>query len=90
MNITNLRPHGEHANHWEAEVDGTPTIIVTSEDQDPMDVIREVMSEPKQTYSDKRVQEYPSIQEQLDMIYHDIEGWRAVISAIKEKHPKVE
>ena len=33
--------------------------------------------------------EYPPIQEQLDDIYHNgIDGWKATIKAIKDKHPK--
>ena len=39
-----------------------------------------------------RVQEYPSIQDQLDMIYHDLEdgtnNWQTLIKSIKEKYPK--
>lgn len=41
-------------------------------------------------YKDMRRSEYPSIQEQLDMIYHDIDAWRAAINNIKEKYPKPE
>lgn len=43
---------------------------------------------PPKSYSEKRVEEYPSIAEQLDMIYHDINNWRAKIKEIKDKYPK--
>lgn len=33
---------------------------------------------------------YPSIVDQLDMIYHDIDGWKSTIKAIKEQFPKPE
>ena len=28
-------------------------------------------------------------QDQLDMIYHDFDGWKAAVKAIKDKYPKV-
>jgi len=33
---------------------------------------------------------YPPIEHQLDMIYHDFDGWKNVITAIKEKYPKID
>ncbi len=43
-------------------------------------------------YAAFREHYYPTIQEQLDMIYHDLENgtklWRASITAIKEQYPK--
>lgn len=40
----------------------------------------------------KRKEEYPSIEEQLDMIYHDLQdgtdNWKTLIQSIKEKYPK--
>ena len=40
-----------------------------------------------------RIAEYPAIQDQLDMIYHDLEDgtklWQDKIRAIKTKYPKV-
>ena len=41
------------------------------------------------TYADKRIEEYPSIQDQLDDIYHNgIDGWKSTIKAVKDKYPK--
>jgi len=43
------------------------------------------------TYAEKRVETYPSIGEQLDMIYHAGLGgdeFQAAIKAVKDKHPK--
>tara|TARA_R100001086_G_scaffold52338_1_gene23350 strand:+ start:658 stop:990 length:333 start_codon:yes stop_codon:yes gene_type:complete len=41
------------------------------------------------TYVDKRISEYPSVNEQLDKIYHNgIDGWKETIKAIKDKYPK--
>lgn len=40
-------------------------------------------------YIPKRQAEYPSIEEQLDKIYHSgITGWKTSIKAIKDKYPK--
>ena len=52
-----------------------------------------------QTYDKKRAQTYPEIGEQLDKLYHDIDGgklgedaktgtWYVAIKDIKDKYPK--
>lgn len=47
---------------------------------------------PEPTYAEKRQKEYPSLQEQLDMIYWDkvnnTSVWQNTITNIKEKYPK--
>ena len=41
-------------------------------------------------YQRDRAAEYPSIEDQLDALYHKgIDGWKIDIKAIKDKHPKV-
>ena len=41
------------------------------------------------SYKSKRRAEYPSIEEQLDKIYHSgIDAWKTDIKAIKDKYPK--
>ena len=44
------------------------------------------------TYSEKRVAEYPSIADQLDMLYWDkvngTDNWQETIAEIKAKYPK--
>ena len=43
----------------------------------------------KLQYQRNRKEEYPSIEDQLDDLYHNgIEGWKQKIKAIKDKHPK--
>jgi hypothetical protein len=48
--------------------------------------------QPVVTYTDKRVNAYPSIGDQLDMQYHDgVDGtttWADAIAAVKTKYPK--
>ena len=39
-------------------------------------------------YIDERLKSYPDIGEQLDMIYHDFDGWKSKIKEIKDKYPK--
>ena len=41
------------------------------------------------SYKSKRRAEYPSIEDQLDNIYHNgIDAWKTSIKAIKDKYPK--
>jgi len=40
-------------------------------------------------YQRNRAEEYPSIVDQLDDLYHNgIEGWKTTIKAVKDKYPK--
>jgi len=40
-------------------------------------------------YQRDRAKEYPSIQNQLDTLYHQgYDGWKEKIQAVKEKYPK--
>ena len=40
-------------------------------------------------YQRNRESEYPSIEDQLDDLYHNgIDGWKSTIKAIKDKYPK--
>ena len=40
-------------------------------------------------YKVDRMQEYPSIQDQLDTLYHGgYDAWKAEIEAVKNKYPK--
>jgi hypothetical protein len=44
---------------------------------------------PDATYADLRSVAYPSIEEQLDMIYHNgLDYWKAEIKTIKDTYPK--
>lgn len=40
-------------------------------------------------YKRDRARAYPSIQDQLDQIYHEgIDAWKATIAAVKQEYPK--
>ena len=42
------------------------------------------------SYKSKRRAEYPSLEDQLDDIYHNgIDAWKATIKTIKDKYPKL-
>ena len=42
----------------------------------------------KQAYARSRAESYDPIPEQLDQIYHDMDGWKARIKSVKDKFPK--
>ena len=45
--------------------------------------------EVKLDYKDMRKQEYPTIEQQLDILYHEgFDVWRAEIEKVKNKFPK--
>jgi len=49
----------------------------------------EFLARYNSNYVAKRVSAYPSIEDQLDNIYHNgVEGWKADIKAIKDANPK--
>ena len=66
---------------WTAEDKDGNSINVVSTDVDA--------EFAKQEYKNKRANEYPSVVDQLDDIYHNgIDGWKATIKATKDKYPK--
>ena len=65
------------------------TSLVSSGDA----VLYESQGEMRQQlrYSVNRRNEYPSIQDQLDKMYHDgFDAWKETIQAVKDAHPKPE
>jgi hypothetical protein len=40
-------------------------------------------------YKEKRAQEYPSIADQFDLLYHGgLKAWKSAIDEVKDKYPK--
>lgn len=66
--------------------DGTKPIA----EKDILAKEKELLSEyDANKYQRDRVKAYPSIEEQLDDLYHNgVEGWKKTIKAIKDKYPK--
>jgi hypothetical protein len=62
----------------------------TSASQSDIDAkYAEMLAEYKtKQYQRDRAESYDPIPEQLDMIYHDMDGWKAKIKAVKDKFPK--
>ena len=55
--------------------------------------IQAKLTELKADYDSKQYQRdralaFDPIPEQLDQIYHDIDGWKAKIKSVKDKYPK--
>lgn len=69
------------------DADNKPIVV----EQSKIDAARaEIDAEyVKNEYQRKRAEEYPSLVDQLDDIYHNgIDGWKATIKATKDKYPK--
>lgn len=56
---------------------------------DKLKELQDAWDAENDSYKSKRRAEYPSIADQLDDIYHNgIDGWKATIKTIKDKHTK--
>jgi homoaconitase/3-isopropylmalate dehydratase large subunit len=68
-------------------VDGNPTGITN---QQILDKYAELQADyDAKEYQRNRKAEYPSIEDQLDDIYHNgIDGWKTTIKVTKDKYPK--
>jgi len=67
--------------------DGNPTDITKEQ---ILDKQAELQTEyDNNQYQRDRKKEYPTIEDQLDDIYHNgVAGWKKTIKAIKDKYPK--
>ncbi len=64
---------------------------ITWHDDNPTNITKEQIKTKitELAYIKKRENEYPSIVDQLDDIYHNgIDGWKATIKTTKDKYPK--
>ena len=69
---------------WE---DGNPTNITQEQIETKLSEL--ITEYDNLEYARLRKEEYPSIVDQLDDIYHNgIDGWKATIKITKDKHPK--
>ena len=67
--------------------DGNKVSIVQSKIDAARTTINSELAATK--YQRDRAAEYPSIEDQLDTIYHSgVAGWKTKIKAIKDKYPK--
>ena len=77
----------------QVSVSGTDidTCTITWHDGNPTNITKEQIKSKidEFAYEGKRANEYPSIVDQLDDIYHNgIDGWKATIKVTKDKYPK--
>jgi len=77
---------------YTVEIDGAIHTVAIPHGEDPYEAIPAILAEAAEErepgYRERRAAEYPPIREQLDMIFHDIEGWRKTIADIKARHPR--
>ena len=60
-------------------------------DKPTQELLDEAETRIRSQYVIRRTREYPTIEEQLDDIYHNgIDGWKATIKITKDKYPKPE
>ena len=65
------------------KADGTKITLIQSD----IDAARVELDKLK--YQEQRAAEYPSVVDQLDLIYHSgIDAWKAKIKETKDKYPK--
>jgi len=91
--IISLRP----AAIWSLDGDTYDSLWWSNENELPPPTEEEVQAEIERLqqkweynqYKRDRASEYPSIQEQLDTLYHQgYDGWKASIDEVKNKYPK--
>ena len=87
---------GKNANRYRLDQNVVPHKIIewdsaNSDSQPTDDELNAAYTAWKtaEEYKIKRAAEYPSIEDQLDDIYHNgIDGWKATIKVTKDKYPK--
>ena len=82
----------------QVSVNGESFDSITWHDGNPNNITNEQIvakqAELKTAYENNKYQrdrkkEYPSIEDQLDDLYHNgIDGWKTTIKAVKDKYPK--
>lgn len=62
---------------------------ITDEEADAIRAAKAQAAFDAMTYAEKRALAYPSITDQLDLLYHGgMDAWKAAITAVKEEYPK--
>ena len=83
--------HGDLANITDLSIltldGGSTTLSFTFDDVEKKQISMQAEYDAKQ-YQRDRAAAFDPIPEQLDQIYHDIDGWKARIKAVKDKFPK--
>ena len=74
---------------WFDLVDGAPVLNPQKCVVDDGSFKASLLQQQQTRYQHQRAAEYPSITDQLDVLYHGgYDAWRAAVQAVKEKYPK--
>ena len=93
--LVSLRPGAS----WNLNGDEYESLVWHDENELPPPTEEEVLAEieilkaeyENNQYQRDRATDYPSIQDQLDTLYHQgYDGWKATIDEVKNKYPKPE
>ena len=85
--INNLYPNvSSQTNDLAFDVKGNSIVIDEAKVAKEVKRLEAVYDSKK--YQRDRAVAYDPIPEQLDQIYHDIDGWKARIKSVKDKYPK--
>ncbi len=69
--------------------DANGNVVVLDESAITAEITKLQTAYDNNKYQRDRAVAYPSIENQLDDLYHNgIDGWKTTIKAIKDKHPK--
>ncbi len=87
---------GKNANRYRLDQNVVPHKIIewdsaNSDSQPTDDELNAAYTAWKATneYKEKRAEEYPTVVDQLDLIYHSgVDAWKAKIKETKDKYPK--
>ena len=75
--------------HEEGMIDNPYSLPTEQECTDGLKALQDTWDLDNDSYKSKRRAEYPSIEDQLDDIYHNgIDGWKATIKVTKDKYSK--
>ena len=88
--IYNTHSNVVGVNEHRGAIDKNDNLVTLDEDKVSKEEAKLQAEYDSKQYQRDRLKEYNAIGlgEQLDMIYHDMDGWKAKIKAVKDKYPK--
>ena len=87
--ILSLVPNAEVSVSDELVTWHNPSVAPVTESEINAEIARLQAEYDSNEYQRQRAQEYPSIADQLDTLYHSgLDAWKAQIKTVKDKYPK--
>lgn len=87
--IYNLYPDVTFIDDGKGVFDAQGTLVTIDEQAVQAEITRLEADYAVKQYQRDRAAAYPSIADQLDLLYHQgIDGWKAAITAVKQEYPK--